>query len=104
MLTTVLIEHICLDERGVAWIADSNTKVIEVAADQIAYGWDAEEIHAAHPHLSLAQIHAALAYYHDHKLEYDAQIQRQMDNYRRARAETPGQMTRAELEARLSAA
>ncbi|MBI2929970.1 MAG: DUF433 domain-containing protein [Verrucomicrobia bacterium] len=104
MLTTAPIEHIRLDERGVAWIADSNTKVIEVAMDQLAYGWDAEEIHAAHPHLSLAQIHAALAYYHDHKPEYEAQIRRQMDNYRRARAETPGQLTRTELEARFAAA
>jgi len=48
------ITHIRRDDRGVAWIADSNTKVIEVAMDHVAYGWDAEEIHAAHPHLSLA--------------------------------------------------
>jgi uncharacterized protein (DUF433 family) len=61
------ITHIQRDERGVAWIADTNTKVIEVAMDQVAYGWDAKEIHAAHPHLSLAQIHAALSFYHDHK-------------------------------------
>jgi hypothetical protein len=32
--------------------------------DRRAYGWDAEEIHAAHPHLSLAHIHAALSYYY----------------------------------------
>ena len=31
--------HIRLDDRGVAWIDDTNTKVIEVALDMIAHGW-----------------------------------------------------------------
>jgi hypothetical protein len=30
--------HIHLDERGRAWIDDTNTKVIEVVLDQRAYG------------------------------------------------------------------
>jgi uncharacterized protein (DUF433 family) len=68
--------HIWLDDRGVAWIDHANTKVIEVALDMIAHGWSPEEIHFQHPHLSLAQIHAALGYYYDHKPEMDAQIQR----------------------------
>src|SRR5438034_10204524 len=93
------ITHIRRDERGVAWIADANTKVIEIAMDQVAYGWDAEEIHAAHPHLSLAQIHAALSYYYDHKTEFDAQMQQQLENYRRLRGEAAGQLTHAELAA-----
>jgi|SRR5665213_99158 len=65
--------HIRLDERGVAWVDDTNTKVIEVALDMIAHGWSPEEIHFQHPHLSLAQIHAALGYYYDHKAELDEQ-------------------------------
>ena len=69
-----------------------------------AYGWDAEEIHAAHPHLPLAQIHAALSYYHDHKAAFDAQIARQMESYQKLRAEAPSQVTRAELQARLGKA
>ena len=39
-------------------------KVTEVVLDKIAYGWSPEEIHFQHPHLSLAQIHAALTYYY----------------------------------------
>jgi len=101
MLVVEPITHIRLDERGVAWIADTNVKVIEVAMDQTAYDWDAEEIHAAHPHLSLAQIHAAFSYYHDHKSEMDGQIALQLENYRRLRGETAGQLTRAALQARL---
>jgi uncharacterized protein (DUF433 family) len=101
MLVVEPITHIRLDERGAAWIAETNVKVVEVAMDHTAYEWDAEEIHAAHPHLSLAQIHAALSYYHDHKLALDAQIERQMENYRRLRSEAVGQLTRADLQARL---
>src|SRR2546422_6293550 len=96
------ITHIQRDERGVAWIAETNTKVIEVALDQVAYGWVAEEIYAAHPHLSLAQIHAALSYYHDHKAEFDAEIQRQLEDYTKQRAEARGQLTRGELTRRLA--
>ncbi len=77
--------HIRLDDRGVAWIDDTNTKVIEVALDMIAHGWSPEEIHFQHPHLSLAQIHAALGFYYDHKAEMDAQIQRSVGNVERLR-------------------
>src|SRR5208283_5112764 len=101
MLVVEPITHIRLDERAVAWIAETNVKVVEVALDHTAYDWDAEEIHAAHPHLSLAQIHAALSYYHDHKSSLDAQIERQMEDYRRLRSEAAGQLTRAGLQARL---
>lgn len=72
--------HIWLDDRGVAWIDNVNTKVIEVALDMIAHGWSSEEVHFQHPHLSLAQIHAALGYYYDHKAELDAQIERSVRN------------------------
>lgn len=70
--------HIHLDERGVAWIDDSNTKVVEVVLDKVAYGLNPEEIHREHPHLSLAQIYAALTYYYDHQAEIDAEIERQV--------------------------
>jgi uncharacterized protein (DUF433 family) len=74
----VIESHINFDNNGVVWIDDTNTKVIEVVLDQLAYGWSPEEIHFQHPHLSLAQIHAALSYYHDHQSELDAEIQRQL--------------------------
>jgi uncharacterized protein (DUF433 family) len=55
--------HIRLDDKGVAWIDDTRVKVIEVAIDKIAHGSSPEEMHFQYPHLSLGQIHAALAYY-----------------------------------------
>ena len=70
--------HIHLDERGVAWIDDTNVKVVEVVLDKLAHGSSPEEIHFQHPHLSLAQIHAALSYYYDHQQEIDAYIEQQL--------------------------
>ena len=66
--------HIWLDSNGRAWIDQTNVKVIEVVLDHLAYGWSPEEMHYQHPHLSLAQVHAALAYYFDHQSEFDAQV------------------------------
>ena len=75
MLTTTEYHYVIRNENGVAYLADTNTKVIEIVLDQVAYGWSAEEMHRQHPHLSLAQIHSALAYYWDHQQELDADIQ-----------------------------
>ncbi|MEK6288551.1 MAG: DUF433 domain-containing protein [Acidobacteriota bacterium] len=77
-MSSVATTHIEIDDRGVAWITDANTKVIEVVLDRVAYGWSPEEIHFQHPTLSLAQIHAALTYYYDHQAELDAEIVRQL--------------------------
>lgn len=81
--------HILLDERGRGWIDDTNVKVIEVVLD--ALGPDKlspERIHEEHPHLSMAQIHAAFSWYHDHKEECDAEIKRSHDEYLKIRAQT----------------
>ena len=77
-MPTMVTAHIYLDERGVAWIDDTNVKVIEVVLDKLAYGWSPEEIHFQDPELSLAQIHAALSYYYDHQQAFDAEIERQL--------------------------
>jgi uncharacterized protein (DUF433 family) len=75
-MTAVISTLIELDENGVAWISGTKIKVIEVATDKLAHGSSPEEMHFQYPHLSLAQIHAALAYYYEHQEEIDAEIQR----------------------------
>jgi len=75
-MAAVIPTHIELDERGVAWISSTKVKVIEVALDKLAHGSSPEEMHFQYPHLSLAQIHAALSYYYDHQTELDAEIGR----------------------------
>jgi len=77
-MQTIQTSHIYLDEEGRAWIDDTNTKVIEVVLDKLAYGWSPEEMHYQHyGQLSMSQIHAALAYYYDHQAEMDAEIERE---------------------------
>ena len=84
----VATKHIWLDDKGTAWIDQTNTKVVEVALDTLAHGWSPEEIHFQHPHLSLAQIHAALGYYYDHRDELDAAIQAGLERSRGERAKS----------------
>jgi uncharacterized protein (DUF433 family) len=67
--------HIEIRE-GVPYLEGTQTKVIEIAIDQVTGGWDAAEIHRHHPHLSLGQIHGALTYYFDHKSDRDRDIKR----------------------------
>lgn len=83
----IATSHIRLNERGIPWIDDTNTKVIEVVADSVAHGWSPEEIHFQHRHLSLAQIHAALGYYHDHKQEMDDLLRRSLFDAERQQVE-----------------
>jgi uncharacterized protein (DUF433 family) len=75
-MSSIATTHIEIEEDGVAWIDDTNVKVIEIVVDKLAHGSSAEEMHFQYPHLSLAQIHAALAYYYDHQTELEAEIER----------------------------
>jgi uncharacterized protein (DUF433 family) len=100
-MVAVLNSLIELDANGIPWITGANTKVVEVALDKIAYGWSPEEMHRQHPHLSMAQIHAALSYYYEHQAEVDADIERRDRFVEELRAQQKNPLTRAELEARL---
>lgn len=79
--------HIILDEQGVPWVEGSNTKVVELIAEVKAYGWSPEELAYQHPHLSLAQVHSALAFYWDHQYEIDTDLERRRDLAKRIEAE-----------------
>jgi len=101
MTTAAPTTHVALDKSGVAWIDGTKVKIVEVIVDHLTYGHSPEEIHLQHPDLSLAQVHAAFAYYFDHQAELDAEIERR---YRRAEAlreEAAGPFTRKQLTARL---
>lgn len=99
MTSPVATNYIELDADGRPWIAGANTKVVEVVCDTIAHGSSPEEIHFQYPHLSLAQIHSALAYYYDHQAEIDAEIVRQVEEYDRLRVEVENSPLRQKLRA-----
>src|SRR5947209_13070203 len=79
--------HLWFDDRGRPWIDDTNTKVIEVVCDHTGWGLSADEIQEGYPYLSLAQVHAALAYYYDHKAEFDAEIEAQLERIDKLKAQ-----------------
>jgi uncharacterized protein (DUF433 family) len=91
--------HIVLDARGVPCIAGTTMKVVELVTAQTAYGWSPEELHFQFPHLSLGQIHSALAYYWDHRDELDHDIARRLTAVDQQR-QTPTAPLRARLRAR----
>ena len=95
-MSVVSINHIWLDERNVAWIDQTNMKVIEIALERLAHGSSVEEIVEQHRGLiSLAQVHAVLAYYHDHEADLNAEIERQLetaDRLRSASLSSPGRL------------
>jgi uncharacterized protein (DUF433 family) len=84
-MSTVAYAHLETDSRGLPIIAGTRTKVIEIALDYVAHHWDPAEIHRQHRHLSLGQIHSALAYYFDHRGEMDREIASQLDEIERLR-------------------
>jgi hypothetical protein len=71
--------------------------VVEVVLDRLAHHWDADEIQRQHPYLSLAQIYAALAYYHDHQDEIDREIDERLERVERIAASQPPSVVRARL-------
>jgi uncharacterized protein (DUF433 family) len=79
MMISTPHRHVQLDTQNVPWIAGTTMKVVELVVSQQAYGWSPEEMHWQYPHLTMGQIHSALAYYWDFKDEMDADIQRRFE-------------------------
>jgi uncharacterized protein (DUF433 family) len=85
--TNTTYEHVQLDANGVPVIADTTMKVVELVMAQMAHGWSPPELHFQYPHLTLGQIHSALAYYWDHKQALDADIEQSWQRAEQARRE-----------------
>jgi uncharacterized protein (DUF433 family) len=66
-----------IDHRGgVPYITGTRMKVVLLAAEHRGLNADAVQLRDAHPLLTLGQIHSALAYYYDHQVEMDEDIDR----------------------------
>jgi uncharacterized protein (DUF433 family) len=84
---------------GRAWIEGRKVRVTEIVLDWLAWHWDAEQIHLQHPHLSMAEIHAAFLYYYDHKEELDRQISEELEKVKGIREQTQNVKLQARLRA-----
>ncbi len=53
-------------------------RVAQIAMDHLGRAWSSDEIARQYPHLSLSEIHSALAYYFDHQEEIDSEIRAEL--------------------------
>ena len=75
MPAEVAYPHIVKPASGTARLEKHpRTRVAMIAADYIWRGWSAEEIVRQYPYLSLAEAHAALTYFFDHRDEIETEL------------------------------
>jgi hypothetical protein len=76
-------------------------RVAQIVMDYLAHGWTAEQIGGHYPHLTLAEVHTALAYYFDHVPEIDAEIEAELKEVQRSAAHAPQTPLLVKLRAKL---
>jgi uncharacterized protein (DUF433 family) len=76
-MSTVSYPHIGIREDGKAIIASQGCryKVRILVEEFLATGASPAQLQQNHPELTLGEIHSALAYYYDHKVEIDREIE-----------------------------
>ncbi len=57
-----------------AYVTGTRVRVQDIVSDYERHGMTAEEIAREFPHISLAQVHSALAFYFEHRDEIRAQM------------------------------
>jgi hypothetical protein len=55
------------------------TRVAMIVMDYLGRGLGPEDIVLHYPYLTLAEVHSAMTYYHDHRDEIDSEIRSEMD-------------------------
>jgi len=55
------------------------TRVAMIVMDYLGRGLGPEDIVRHYPYLALAEVHAAMTYYHDHQREIDEEIQGELE-------------------------
>jgi uncharacterized protein (DUF433 family) len=87
-MTPVLETHIYRDEKGTVYVDTPRNKVKMLVQSVQSYGGvDATAV--AFPHLTLAQLHAAMSYYYDHQAEIDEAIREGKEFAEKLRLATP---------------
>ena len=86
-MATILNAHVEKTEGQPAKLSRlPRMRVAQIVMDYLAHGWSPDEMCRHHPHLTLAEAHAAMTYYYDHQAEIDAEIQAEVAQARAAQA------------------
>jgi hypothetical protein len=100
MPTTLAYPHIVKPPGEAARLErHPRTRVAMIVLDYQHRGWSAEEIVRQYPYLTLAEVHAALAYYHDHQTEVDHELAEERADARKAQRDAPVAPVAARLKA-----
>lgn len=84
MATVSVYRHVAKDDGSPAHLArHPRTRVAMIVMDYLARGLGPEEMVRHYPYLTLAEVHAAMAYYYDNQAEIDAEIQAELDELHR---------------------
>lgn len=62
-------------------------RVAQIVMDYLFHGWSVDEMCRHHPYLTPAEAHAAMAYYFDHQMEVENEIQREVAQEKQERAQ-----------------
>ena len=90
MATISAYPHIVKEDGAAARLqSHPRTRVAMIVMDYLARGLGPEDIVRHYPYLKLAEVHAAMAYYHDHHQEIDAEIQAELDQLEVEAESTP---------------
>lgn len=80
MATATAYPHIVKDPGEPARLeAHPRTRVAMIVMDYLARGLGPEDMVRHYPYLTLAEVHAAMTYYHDHPAEIDTEIRAELD-------------------------
>jgi uncharacterized protein (DUF433 family) len=78
---------------GLPRIEGTRIAVNLVVREVVRLRWTPEEVLMAHPHLTLAQIHAALAYYFDHAEEVENSLIEGDEREKELRSQFPSRLS-----------
>jgi len=94
-MADVITEHIAKTPGvcgGKACIAGTRVRVMDIMIWHEHMGWSADEIVSQIPHITLSDVHAALAYYFDHREEIEEDIRRNDEIAENFRAQYPSKL------------
>ncbi len=93
MPVEVTYPHIVKEQKRPARLErPPRTRVAMIVADYLWRGWSAEEIARQYPYLTLAEVHAAMTYYFDHREEIEDELTseyREVETWKKAHPTSP---------------
>ena len=91
MSSQTVLQSYIVQEDGICGgqprVAGTRLKVQHIALEYDRLGWTPDQICDAHPGIGLAEVHAAISYYYDHKEEIDRAIREDAEFVDRLRKE-----------------